>query len=79
MSDGNAQTDGNTQGVSAPTVMSHVGGGVEPTSPVLQAPPGDVANIMQIGEIAVEHHPVRVFPQGEPQQDFAGARDNGAQ
>ena len=87
MSDGNSNSDGNTPGLSAPEVMSHVGGPFEPTTDVLSDPFHLIDPFMSHssalsgpeGAIQVNHHVIHNIPVTEPGQDYAGARDLGAQ
>ena len=88
MSDGNSNSDGNSQGLSAPTIMSHVGGPFEPTVQVLDDPFTQVDPFMSHpiamsagaeGNILVQAHKIHDIPIVEPAQDIAGARDAGSQ
>ena len=87
MSDGNSQSDGNTQGLSAPEILSHVGGPFEPTAQVLDEPVAYPDPFMRHpvmmhhpeGSVMANHHVLHPLPTTEPAQDYAGARDMGAQ
>lgn len=87
MTEGNSNSDGNPQGLSAPEIMSHVGGPFEPTVEVLDDPLSIVDPFMSHpvpmtgpeGNIVVQTHKIHSIPIVEPGQDIAGARDAGAQ
>lgn len=87
MSDGNSQSDGNPAGLSAPEIMSHVGGPFEPTTQVINDPFNAVDPFMSHpvpmsgpeGNIVVQTHKIHDIPVAEPAQDIAGVRDAGSQ
>lgn len=88
MSDGNSNSDGTPQGLSAPTIMSHVGGPFEPTTNVIDDPFNVVDPFMSHpiamsagteGNIVVQAHKIHDIPVVEPAQDMAGVRDAGSQ
>jgi hypothetical protein len=86
--DGNANSDGTPAGLSAPDIMSHVGGPFEPTTNVIRDPFNVVDPFMSHpvamsagaeGNIVVQAHVIHDIPVVEPGQDIAGVRDAGTQ
>lgn len=77
MTEGNSQSDGTPAGLSAPEIMSHVGGPFEPTTNVMSDPFTLVDPWMSHpetlsgpeGTIQVQHHVIHDIPVVQPGQD----------